>query len=415
MNPALLKINPIRLEANLNGLSCIGATETGGVHRPALSEVDLVAHDWLWERIDSAGLEYDCDSAGNQSAILRSKNKNAHALFLGSHLDTVPTGGRFDGALGVLAALEVLQTLKESNLSIPITLEAVNFTDEEGTHIGLLGSRAMTGKLNDTDLQHPNLGKEEFEAGLSRFGLTRKGILNAVRHPGCFSGYLELHIEQGAILSESQVDIGIVTAIVGIHRIRLRFTGRADHAGTTPIPRRRDAGRAASIFAAGAWDLVLRDFSNCVINIGNMRFTPGIYNVVPEIVTLDLELRTSSREQLAGLQERLLLFAQEKSQAAFVELAFTVEEEIPPAVMDPTMQQMLAVCAQAADLSHRSMASGAGHDAQCFTDLCPTGMIFIPSAGGISHSPDEFSQWQDCVNGANLLLQAVLRLVHVEN
>jgi N-carbamoyl-L-amino-acid hydrolase len=416
--PSSIRINEQRFKTNFEALSCIGATDAGGAHRPALSAADLEARAWLRERIEAAGLEYACqrptgDAAGNQSAVLRGSRANAPHFLLGSHMDTVPNGGRFDGALGVLAALEVVQTIKEAGYIPAICLEAINFTDEEGTHIGLLGSRALTGKLTRADLGGPNQGVEAFETGLTRLGLTRDGILGASRDPKRIAGYLELHIEQGPTLAECGDEIGIVTAIVGIRRLRLRFIGRADHAGTTSIPRRRDAGRAACTFAAHAWEVVLRDLTDCVINVGNLRFEPGTFNVVPKAVTLDLELRASSNPRLAALHDTLVHLAKQEAKEAEVELQITVAEDIPPAKMDSTVQQLLIECAQAAGHKYRSMPSVAGHDAQSFADICQTGMIFIPSVAGVSHSPKEFSHWQDCVNGANLLLQAALKLAHV--
>ena len=416
--PSSVRINEQRFKTNFEALSRIGATAAGGVHRPALSVADLEARTWFHGQIEAAGLEYTCrrptgDAAGNQSALLRGSRANAPHFLLGSHLDTVPNGGRFDGTLGVLAALEVLQTIKEAGYIPLICLEAINFTDEEGTHIGLLGSRALTGKLTSADLGHPNLGVEAFESGLTELGLSRDGILGAYREPKMIAGYLELHIEQGPTLAESGEEIGIVTAIVGIRRLRLRFIGKADHAGTTPIPRRRDAGRAACTFAAHAWEAVLRDFTDCVINVGNMRFEPGIFNVVPSAVTLDLELRASSKQGLAALYDALVHLAQQESKEAEVELEINLAEDIAPAVMDSAVQDTLIESAQTSGRKYRLMPSGAGHDAQSFADICPTGMIFIPSVAGASHSPKEFSHWQDCVNGANLLLQAALKLAHV--
>jgi len=408
-----IRINEQRFKTNFEALSRIGATDAGGAHRPALSAADLGARAWFRERVEAAGLEYACDAEGNQSALLRGDCEGAPPFLLGSHLDTVPDGGRFDGALGVLAALEVLQTIKESGYSPSVNLEAINFTDEEGTHVGLLGSRALTGKLTSLDLGGPNQGVEVFESGLSRLGLTRDGILGSSRDPKMIAGYLELHIEQGSTLAECGEEIGIVTAIVGILRLRLRFIGRADHAGTTPVQRRRDAGRVACTFAAHTWETVLRDFTDCVINVGNMRFEPGIFNVVPAAVTLDLELRASSNPRLTALHDALVHLARQEAKEAEVELEITLAEDIAPATMDLTVQQALIECAQAAGQKYRSMPSGAGHDAQSFADICPTGMIFIPSVAGVSHSPKEFSHWQDCVNGANLLLQTALKLTHV--
>jgi N-carbamoyl-L-amino-acid hydrolase len=407
-------INEQRFKANFDALSKIGATAEGGVNRPALSEADLAARNWLRERIETAGLEYTCDSAGNQAATLRAHREGEPHFLLGSHLDTVPEGGCFDGALGILAALEVLQTIQEAGYSPSVNFEAVNFTDEEGTHIGLLGSRALTGKLSPNDLLHPNLGIDAFDTGLSRLGLTREGILSAFRDPKTIAGYLELHIEQGPILAENGDEIGIVTGIIGIHRSKLCFVGKADHAGTTPLLKRRDAGRAASAFAAHAWETVQREFMDCVFNVGNMRFEPGIFNVVPAVVTLDLELRSPQVERLSILHERLLHLAHQEAKAAQTQITVTIAEEIAPAYMNTAVQSALQECAHAESRKYRLMPSGAGHDAQSFAHICPSGMIFIPSQAGTSHSSKEFSRWQDCVNGANLLLQAAIKLAVVK-
>jgi hydantoinase/carbamoylase family amidase len=231
----MLKINSDRLLANLNALAQIGRTPAGGVARPALSEADKAGRDWFRARVQTARLEFRADGAGNLSAILPTADSTARTLLAGSHLDTVPNGGRFDGALGVLSALEALQTIKEAGLSLPYHLEAISFTDEEGTVAGLLGSRALTGQLAEPDLAQVRLEPAEFKAGLARLGLTRTGFLSAQRDPATLAGYVELHIEQGTRLEEAGIDIGVVTSIVGIRSFWLNFTGQAGHAGTTPM------------------------------------------------------------------------------------------------------------------------------------------------------------------------------------
>jgi N-carbamoyl-L-amino-acid hydrolase len=405
-----LRIDPQRLRSHFEALACIGATPEGGAHRPALGEFDIRARDWLRERIAQSHLAYACDPAGNQSAILRGCEENSPHLILGSHLDTVPGGGRFDGALGLLAALEVLQTLKAADYVPPIALEAINFTDEEGTHIGTLGSRAITGRLTEDDLQRPFQGLPAFDRGLARIGLARKSVLQARRPADRIAGYLELHIEQGPILAAACFDIGIVTAIVGIGRLTLQFRGRADHAGTTPMALRQDAGRASGVFVAKVWDFLPDNFPDCVFNIGDMQFYPGTFNVVPHTVDLDLEYRAPTARQLGDLQSALISLAQDAARECRVALE-TGPAEISPAVsMDRRLQDQFARAANRLGLRHRRMPSGAGHDAQSFADVCPAGMILIPSVDGRSHGPDEYSHWDDCVNGANLLLHAALEV-----
>ncbi len=231
------------------------------------------------------------DGAGNHSALLRCGPAGARRLLLGSHLDSVPHGGRFDGALGVLAALEALRVVQEHNLSLPVDLEAIDFTDEEGTLVGLLGSAALAGKLAPEDLANPRGGREALLAGLARAGLSEAGLLEARRDPDALAGYLELHIEQGPRLLDAGVQIGVVTDIVGIASYTLSFFGRANHAGTTPMADRLDAAQGASAFTLAARRLVIEEFPGCVANVGAMRFSPGAFNIVPQAVDLSLEFR----------------------------------------------------------------------------------------------------------------------------
>ena len=405
-----LRIDQRRLRNHFEAFARIGATPEGGADRPALGDEDIEGRKWLRDRIERSPLAYADDPAGNQSAILHGSEKNTPHLILGSHLDTVPGGGRFDGALGVLAALEVLLTLKAADYVPPIALEAINFTDEEGTHIGTLGSRAITGRLTEDDLLRPFQGLPAFDSGLARIGLSRKSVLQARRPTDRIAGYLELHIEQGPILAEACFDIGIVTAIVGIGRLTLQFRGRADHAGTTPMALRHDAGRASGVFVANAWDFLPDNFPDCIINIGDMRFDPGTFNVVPHTVDLDLEYRAPDTRQLDDLQKTLIGLAQDAARECRVSLEIGPAETSPAVSMDHRLQDQFARTANRLGLRHRRMPSGAGHDAQSFADVCPSGMIFIPSVDGRSHGPDEYSRWEDCVNGANLLLHATLEV-----
>jgi N-carbamoyl-L-amino-acid hydrolase len=410
VEPNTIQIDEQRLSASFQALSEIGSTPGGGVHRPALSDADLRARAWFKEETERAGLVYTMDGAGNQSAILGSARADAPHVLLGSHLDTVPNGGRFDGALGLSAALEVLRVIKEAGCCLPVSLEAINLTDEEGTHVGELGSQALTGKLSLEDLDNPAAGVDALDLGLCRIGITRESVLSSQCSPRVIAGYLELHIEQGPLLEESGWDIGIVTGIVGIRRFQLTFRGRADHAGTAPLGRRRDAGRAASGFVVSAWEAVFRDYLDCAFNVGDMRFRPGAYNVVPEAVTVRVEYRASDDERLDILEETLIRIAGRQGEAVGVEVQVGSIERFSPVSMSGEVQQILAVEAKALGLRYTSLPSKAVHDAQSFADICPTGMIFIPSVGGRSHAPSEFSAWQDCLNGANLLLHATVRL-----
>jgi N-carbamoyl-L-amino-acid hydrolase len=403
-----LRVNSDRMLATFNELASIGATEEGGVHRSALGETHLAARRWFREEAESSGLEFHMDGAGNHSAVLAGDGDQT--LLLGSHLDSVPDGGRFDGALGVVAALEVLKTIRENRIGSRVRLEAIDFTDEEGTLVGLLGSAALTGRLDPVILQNPRGGRENLLAGMKRAGLTEESILSAARTKESIAGYLELHIEQGKRLERAETHIGIVSAIVGISSYQLSFIGRADHAGSTTMQDRLDASLGASAFTLAARELVMKDFPDCVVNIGDMHFRPGAFNIVPAQVDTSLEFRAGNDSDFDRLESALLARAHVEADRFGLDLKADFRGRHPPTPMSDSVQSLFAVACEALGLTHTSLVSGAGHDGQSFAGVCPVGMIFVPSVNGTSHSPQEFTRWEDCVNGANVLLQSVLRL-----
>jgi len=404
-----LRINSDRMLDSFNQLALIGGTADSGVHRPSLSEAHLAARKWFREHIEASGFEFRVDGAGNHSAVLPCDDPSAPTLILGSHLDSVPNGGRFDGALGVMAALEVLKTVRENGIRLKVQLEAMDFTDEEGTLVGLLGSAALAGHLSKENLEKPRGGRERLLEGMARAGLSDEGMLSAARKRETLAGYLELHIEQGKRLEKSGTDIGIVTAIVGIWSYKLSFIGKADHTGSTTMEDRRDASLGASAFTLAAREMVMRDFPNCVVNVGKMEFTPGAFNIVPAQVDVSLEFRSPDAEEFDRLDQALLKLAGEQSARFDLQLQTEFLGKHSPSLMDADVRGAFVNACDELGLSHMSLSSGAGHDGQSLADLCPVGMIFVPSVDGASHSPREFTKWEDCVNGANVLLQAALR------
>ena len=405
-----LRIDSNRMRLAFDQLAAIGSTGDGGVHRPTFSEAHLAARAWLRDHVNAAGLDFRLDGAGNHSGFLGCGLAGSRTLLLGSHLDSVPRGGRLDGALGVMAALEVLRTVKEHALKLDLNLEAIDFTDEEGTLVGLLGSSAISGHLRATTLENPRGGREQLSQGMQRAGLTESGMLSAALPPGSLAGYLELHIEQGKRLERSHTDIGIVSAIVGIWSYRLSFVGRADHAGSTAMEDRRDAALGASAFTLAAHELVVKDYPDCVMNVGRMEFAPGAFNIVPARVDLALEFRSPDQSRFEHLDSALLDCARDQAAQFGLELGIEDLGFHAPCPMDGRVQRVMAEVCDELHLTHASLASGAGHDGQSFAEVCPVGMLFVPSAGGASHSAREFTEWSDCVNGANALLQTVLRL-----
>jgi len=425
-----LRVNSDRMLASFNQLALIGATVDGGVNRPTFSEAHLAARKWFREEVERSGLQFRTDGAGNYSALLPviaspvgakqsptrveiasgQRTPLAMTLLLGSHLDSVPNGGRFDGALGVVAALEALRTVKENGINLKVQLEAIDFTDEEGTLVGLLGSAAISGHLRQKDLQSPRGGRENLVEGMSRAGLSDESMLSAARPKDSLAGYLELHIEQGRRLERAKIDIGVVSAIVGIGSYRLSFIGRADHAGTATMDDRLDASLGASAFTLAARELVMKDFPSCVVNVGKMDFAPGAFNIVPARVDVALEFRSPTEADFDNMDAALIALAKERALQFGLELKIEFLGKHVPTPMAQVVQRAYADACDDLGLTHTPLTSGAGHDGQSLADLCPVGMIFVPSVNGTSHSPREFTKWEDCVNGANVLLHAALRL-----
>src|SRR5712692_2533571 len=258
-----------RMREDFEALSKFGGTPEGGVSRPTFSDAHFAARKWFLARAEAAGLEACTDAAGNHSAVLQTRRtRDARVLMLGSHLDSVPNGGRYDGALGVLAALHVLLAVKEAGVELPFALEAIDFTDEEGTLVGLLGSKAIAGALTPEILEEARGGHLALVAGLQQAGLEEERLREARRDPGSLAGYLELHIEQGPRLQREKVQIGVVTGIVGSRSFRIVLHGSGGHAGTTPMDERRDAGVAAARAILGVRELIVREFPGSVATIG---------------------------------------------------------------------------------------------------------------------------------------------------
>ncbi len=402
------RIQSDRLKADFDVLAQIGATPAGGVSRVALSHEDVQARTWFANRVEEDGFLLRDDEAGNLSAVHLSDNPDAKTLLMGSHLDSVPNGGRYDGSVGVLAALEVLRVVKEHNLKLPVHLEAINFTDEEGCWQGLFGSKAFTGHLaplKDSDYEHRE--KAMFRAALLRTGINPAEIHCARRNPEAYAGYLELHIEQGAQLYKQQAEIGIVTAVVGRTTYQITFYGEASHSGTTAPEDRRDALFAASDFISQAHRTLSID--GAIFNCGNLRVQPGSFNIIPNLAMLTVECRHPDGQQLEMLESAMLRLAQDIA----VQHQLSVSSRRMVHMSAAPMSQRVITCIEQACQQLEiekalHLTSYAGHDAQVMSLFTPTGMIFIPSYKGISHNPNEYSEWEHVVQGVNVLLHSVL-------
>jgi N-carbamoyl-L-amino-acid hydrolase len=408
----MMRVDLDRLRRDVEGLAEIGRDPSGGWSRPAWSPPHEEARAWLLARLRAAGLETRVDAAGNVFGRLPGGDPGAACVMTGSHIDTVPRGGPLDGALGVLAGLECLRAIKAAGVALARPLEVAAFSDEEGRFYGLFGSRAMTGGLDlelAARLRDPD-GLPLPEA-MRRAGFDLARAPEARRDPRTIAAYVELHIEQGPWLEEAGVPIGVVEAIVGIRRHRLTFLGQPDHAGATPMDRRRDAFFAAADYATRSRAAVLRGGrGRAVTTIGVVQVEPGVANIVPARAALLQELRDPDPKVLDRLARANARGARRAARRHG--LAVEVEElmRVAPMPMAPRVMTAIEGAAAELGLGTRRMPSGAGHDAQVLAAVTEAGMVFVPSQGGRSHRPDEWTDWPAIEPGANVLLGALLRL-----
>ncbi len=406
-------VDATRLRARLERLSTFGRPAGGGfeagVSRVAYSDADLAARAWLLDEIRGAGLTPRIDPAGNVFA--RWGDARRPPILFGSHIDSVPSGGNFDGDLGTLAALGAIEACQGANVATRHPLEIVLWAHEESTAFGqgTAASRIVAGDLPGGVLDQEWNGLRRAD-GIRRLGGDPSRIEQAVMKPGAWHGYLELHIEQGGTLEMAAVPIGVVEGIVAIHRYDVVISGFANHAGTTPMDERRDALLAAADLVRAVRTIVTARAGRHVGTVGRLEVSPNSPNVIPGRVTLSVELRDLSEATLDALGEeirgRVAAIARETS----TEIVMTRASRNPPALAHKGVQQAIARAAEASRFDVRRLPSGAGHDAQMIAALCPMGMIFVPSIGGISHSPLERTTWDDCARGAAVLLASILNL-----
>ncbi|MFO8075766.1 MAG: Zn-dependent hydrolase [Actinomycetota bacterium] len=405
-----MTLDPERFLADLDTLAGFGADGDGGVSRPSFSGADAKARRWLAERAEAAGLAYREDAAAN--SFCRLDGPPGPAVWVGSHLDSVPNGGPLDGALGVVAALEVVRSLAEEGLALARPVEVVSFTDEEGAYTGFLGSKSAMGELAPADLEAiaGRDGTPLVEA-MRAAGYDPSAIGAAAVDPADVAGYLELHIEQGAILHEVGLPIGVVTHIVGVGRVTVEFGGRADHAGTTPMWLRRDAARGAADLLAALPGLPAEvGAGDAVVTCGRLSLAPGADNIVPGRATLHLDMRDRDRAAIEALEAAVAAHAEAAAAAHGLEATLTRESLTDPTPLDSRLVDVVAASAEAAGLASRRMPSGAGHDAQVVAPHVPAAMVFVPSIDGRSHSPLERTGPDDLVAGLRVLHGAVRRL-----
>jgi len=411
----MMKINGQRLLVNIARYAEIGKVGEIGVERIALSDEDKLARDLLKEQMLHLGLEVHIDQLGNMFGVRKGK-KDLSAVAFGSHLDTVYAGGRYDGALGVLAGLELIHCLNDTNTETDRPLVLVNFTNEEGVRFApdMMGSHVYSGQaklediLNSVAYDNPD---DTVRSRLKAIGYNGEMKLGSIP----FDSFLELHIEQGPVLENESVDIGVVEMVQGIHWTRYTIEGEANHAGTTPNIYRKDAGYASAKIIDYIGDYSRKQENPVLTTVGAIAYEPNTINIIPKKATFTLDLRSPNDEALSKAQIEIDAYINDLVTTAELALNKEVLVRFKPVHFPEDMVELVQTASENLGLSSKQMPSGAGHDAQMMSACCSSTMIFVPSVRGISHNIEEYTQDEDVVNGANALFNAVLSRTNATN
>ncbi len=399
------RIDGARLNASMQEMKSFGGNADGGSDRVAYSSHNVDALAYLASLMRDAGLATHIDVAGNLVGHRDGDVEGLAPVVMGSHIDTVPNGGHYDGIVGVMSAIEVARTLHDAGISTDHPLLVVVWSNEEG---GKTGSRSWKGDIAESELELVALGERNMGDGMRYLGGDPARLGQNRKRPGDIAGYVELHVEQGAVLDRNSIAIGVVEGIVGIRRWNITLTGFANHAGTTPMDQRQDAMYAAALIIADIRRIITAEAGTQVGTVGRIEAFPGAPNVIPGEVVFSLEIRDLEMDKVGSLFDRI-----QRSGAAIAEkngtsIRFDQYYESPAADTDAGIERLVADAAKELGLSSMPMPSGAGHDAQSLKDVAPIGMIFVPSREGISHAPTEFTSPDEISNGADVLLKTVL-------
>ncbi|RXF02105.1 Zn-dependent hydrolase [Pseudoalteromonas sp. PS5] len=406
-----MKVNLERLKSMLFALAEFGYNhEDKGIYRQGFSDEDFAARKWLMSCAQQEGFISRMDGAGNVIIEMTSPEiATKPAVIIGSHLDSVPAGGMFDGTLGVVAGFECLRVLKEQEVALTHPVWVIGTSEEEGRFSGMIGAQALTGKLTPHQLltSHDAEGYMLTDAMRSQ-GLEPMEALNARLEPEQIDSFFELHIEQGPVLDQKGIQIGVVEGISGVFKWIVRLIGKADHAGTAPMEMRSDAFMGLADFAYQLDRIIAEDGTDTTrITVGKAEIKPGFAHTVAGEVNFTIVARDMDETVMEALElacHKVLTAIARKHQLVFEHERMSW---VPPVKCSPDMIQFIRQQADVLSLNYQIMPSGAGHDCQVFCDICPTGLIFIPSINGVSHSQEEWSHWHDVEAGSNLLLHCV--------
>lgn len=402
-----LAVDRTRLGDRMRTLATFGANDDGGIDRVAFSDANVVALEWIDELLTAAGFSPERDLVGNLVARKAGSVDGLSPIVFGSHADSVPGGGNFDGQVGVMGSVEVATVLSQADYTTRHPLEVVVFTNEEG---GKTGSRALVGEVEPFELDIETASGLTIGEGIRKLGGDPDRLAETRRAEGSMEAFLELHVEQGAVLDQDGVDIGVVEGIVGIMRWNVIAEGTTNHAGTTPMDRRSDALVGSAHFIQAVYRTALEMPGRQVATVGIVDPEPGAPNVIPGRVRMTLEVRDLTMDGIAAVFDAIRERASSIEADTGITFSFERFYTSRSAPTDPRLRNMIEGAATTLGLSNQRMPSGAGHDAQSMALIGPVGMIFVPSVAGISHAPDEHTDLDDIVNGSNVLLRTLLTL-----
>ncbi|KHF41383.1 Zn-dependent hydrolase [Halalkalibacter okhensis] len=406
------QINQQRLWRTIHELGKIGAgsNDAEGVTRLALSLEDLEARQYIIELMEESGLDVRVDVVGNIIGKLEGKDKFAPVVMTGSHVDTVYQGGLFDGALGVLGAIEAVRSIKESGIELSHSIEVVSFTDEEGTRFGTgyIGSKAMTGYLDQATLQLKDANGITYQEAFKQAGFDSKQYKQAIRKPEELKAYLEMHIEQGKVLEEHELAVGVVTNIQGPVWLEVTLNGYPDHAGATPMNMRKDASLAMAEVMLEV-ERISTTYQG-VGTVGKIHVEPGGVNVIPGRAVFSIDLRHGDKELRTKMMEEVTTAVKKIGEQREIGAEIDMKKAVDPAICSESIVHILEESCDELDIPTMKLPCGAGHDSLMMTKVTEMGMIFVRSKDGISHNPKEWTDQEDCVIGTQVLLQALVKL-----
>ncbi len=395
-----MEINIDRLKNKLIKVGSIGEIQNQGISRLAFTEEYDKARELLRKYMENIGVNTEIDGVGNLIGTYKGLNPELPSIVIGSHLDTVPNGGLFDGALGIFSGLEVIETMKDSNIKPQHNIKIIAFNAEEGSAMGgTFGSRAMMGMIN--------LNENDNNKNLEACGLTIKDVKNSIKNIDEFKYYLELHVSQESTLEIENIPVGIPEGIASIVRYKINCLGEANHAGTTLMKNRKDALLESSRLMIKIKDITEKIGDTLVSTVGNLKVFPGAVNVIPGKVEMILELRDINNDNIEKAVSEIISTSKDFSNVKF---EFDKIIHKPTVMMDKNVVSIIKNSCEKNKIDYKLMISGAGHDAKSFADKIPTGMIFVPSVEGKSHCPEENTKWIDIEKGTNVLLDTVIAL-----